>query len=214
MIIKDKPVKLVQWLMIGVVKYLLAKFSKISFLAAPPINHEVATLVLMNHFSFNDGPMLHYLCRKVLKKEFKVMVLEEQMRSFKLLKYAGCFSVDKKSRSLVESLDYAVTLLSEPKNMLGIFPQGGVYSQHLERIHFEQGLDRILRKNKKPIQVVFAVVLLDFLADFKPKANVYLMDYEGEREALKMEEAYNLFYKSCKQAQRKLFSPPPHVIDG
>lgn len=213
MIIKDRPIRLIQWLMLGAEKYLLAKFSKITFLNTPSINSNVATLLLMNHFSFNDGPMMHFLCRKVLKKEFKVMVLEEQMRNFKALKYIGCFSVNKKSRSLVESLDYAATLLSEPKNMLGIFPQGGVYSHHLERIHFEQGLDRILKKNKKTIQVVFAVVLLDFLASFKPKANVYLMDYVGEQDPLKMEEAYNLFYKSCKRTQRKLFSPPPHVVD-
>lgn len=199
--------------MLGAEKYLLAKFSKITFLNAPPINRDMATLVLMNHYSFNDGPMMHLLCRKVLKKEFKVMVLEEQMQNFKPLKYIGCFSVNKKSRSLIESLDYAATLLSEPNNMLGIFPQGGVYSLHLERIHFEQGLDRVLKKKKKPIQVVFAVVLLDFLADFKPKANVYLMNYEGVQEPEKMEEAYNVFYKSCKQAQRKLFSPPPHVVE-
>lgn len=213
MIIKDKPIRLVQWLMLGAEKYLLSKFAKINFLDAPPINPNTATLLLMNHFSFNDGPMMHFLCRKVLKKEFKVMVLEEQMRNFKALKYIGCFSVNKKSKSLVESLNYAAALLSDPKNMLGIFPQGGVYSHHLERIHFEQGLDRILKKNKQPIQVVFAVVLLDFLNSFKPKANVYLMDYSGAQEPLAMEEAYNAFYKSCKQTQRKLFRPPAHVVD-
>ncbi|RZL44699.1 MAG: hypothetical protein EOP00_19260, partial [Pedobacter sp.] len=91
----------------------------------------------MNHFSFNDGPMLHYICRKALKKEFKVMVLEEQMLLFKPLKYVGCFSVNKKSRTLVESLDYAASLLSDKQNMLGIFPQGGVFSLHLDKVHFE-----------------------------------------------------------------------------
>lgn len=212
--IKDKPIRLVQWLMLGAEKYLLSKFAKIVFLDAPVIRTEVATLLLMNHFSFNDGPMMHYLCRKVLKKEFKVMVLEEQMRNFKPLKYIGCFSVDKKSKSIIDSLNYAASLLSDPKNMLGIFPQGGVYSQHLDRIHFEQGLDRILKKNKQPIQVVFAVVLLDFLANFKPKANVYLMDYTGPQDSAQLEEAYNTFYQSCKQTQRKQYNPPSHTYEG
>ena len=199
--------------MLGAEKYILSKFSKINFLNAPIIDHNVATLVLMNHFSFNDGPMMHFLCRKVLKKAFKVMVLEEQMKNFKALKYIGCFSVNKKSRSLVESLDYAASLLSNPKNMLGIFPQGGVFSLHLERIHFEQGLDRILKKKEKPIQVVFAVVLLDFLAGFKPKANVYLMNYSGVQHPKELEDAYNQFYQSCRQAQRKLYNPPLHVLE-
>lgn len=198
--------------MLGAEKFILSKFSKINFLGSPTIDHNVATLVLMNHFSFNDGPMLHYICRKVLKKEFKVMVLEEQMKNFKALKYIGCFSVNKKSRSLVESLDYAASLLSDAKNMLGIFPQGGVFSLHLERIHFEQGLDRILKKKQQPIQVVFAVVLLDFLASFKPKANVYLTTYDGVQNPKELEAAYNAFYQSCKQAQRKLHRPPEYVL--
>jgi len=211
--IKDQPIRFVQWLMLATEKYLLAKFSKIAFLNAPQINPDVATLLLMNHYSFNDGPLMHLLCRKVLKKEFKVMVLEEQMHNFKPLKYIGCFSVNKKSKSIVDSLNYAASLLNDPKNMLGIFPQGGVYSQHLDRIHFEQGLDRILKKNKQPIQVVFAVVLLDFLANFKPKANVYLMDYPGEQDSVAMEKAYNIFYQSCKQTQRKQYNPPAYTLD-
>ena len=124
MIIKAKPIKFIQWLMLAAEKYILSKFSKIVFIDVPFVKGDVATMVLMNHFSFNDGPMLHYICRKAIKKEFKVMVLEEQMINFKPLKYIGCFSVNKKSKSLVESLDYAASLLSEPKNMLGIFPQG------------------------------------------------------------------------------------------
>lgn len=199
--------------MLAAEKFILSKFSKIIFIDEPKVNQDVATLLLMNHFSFNDGPMMHYLCRKVLKKEFKVMVLEEQMLLFKPLKYIGCFSVNKKSRTLVDSLDYAVSLLSDKRNMLGVFPQGGVFSLHLEKIHFEQGLDRILKKNKHEIQVVFAVMLLDFLADFKPKAYIYFMDYTGKQIPEKMEEAYNVFYTKCKLAQKQKYNPPPHVLD-
>ena len=213
MIIKDKPIRFIQWLMLAAEKFILSKFSKIIFIDEPKVNQDVATLLLMNHFSFNDGPMMHYLCRKVLKKEFKVMVLEEQMLLFKPLKYIGCFSVNKKSRTLVESLDYAASLLSDKRNMLGIFPQGGVFSQHLEKIHFEQGLDRILKKNKAPIQVVFAVMQLDFLADFKPKAYIYFMDYTGEQIPEKMEEAYNVFYTKCRLEQKQKYNPPPHVLE-
>lgn len=198
--------------MLAVEKYVLSKFSKIIISEVPKINNEVATLLLMNHFSFNDGPMMHYLCRKVLKKTFKVMVLEEQMLLFKPLKYVGCFSVNKKSRTLVESLDYAASLLNENRNMLGIFPQGGVFSLHLDKVHFENGLDRILKKKKADIQVVFTVVLLDFLAGFKPKAYVYFEDYVGEQNPEKMEKAYNVFYTNCRLTQKKRYSPPAHVI--
>ena len=198
--------------MVGVERLVLAKFASINFIDIPEIRQDVATLVLMNHFSFNDGPMLHFICRKVIKKEFKVMVLEEQLQQFKLLRNAGCFSINKKSKSLVESLDYAASLLREPKNMLGIFPQGGVFSLHLDKIHFENGLQRILKKKQCDIQVVYAVVLLDFLANFKPKANVYLMNYCGTEESALMEEAFNDFYKSCKKKQQQQYNPPAHVV--
>ncbi|WP_199139249.1 hypothetical protein [Pedobacter sp. ASV12] len=65
--INDKPIRLVHELMLVVEKCLLSKFSKIIFLDAP-IKTEVATLLVMNHFSFNDGPMMHFLCRRVLKR--------------------------------------------------------------------------------------------------------------------------------------------------
>lgn len=213
MIIKAKPIKFVQWFMLGVEKIILKKFSKIIFNDVPQINKDAATLLLMNHFSFNDGPMMHYIARKALKKDFNVMVLEEQMLLFKPLKYAGCFSVNKKSKSLVESLDYSASLLNDKKNMLGIFPQGGVFSLHLDKIHFENGLGRILKKKKENIQVVFAVMLLDFLADFKPKAYIYFMDYTGEQIPEKMEEAYNVFYTKCKLSQKQKYNPPLHVLE-
>ncbi len=212
MIIKEKPLKSLRWLIILIEKFILSKFSKINILNPPQINHDVATLALMNHFSFTDGPMLHMICRKVFKKEFRCMSLESQFKSFPILRYAGCFSVNKNSKTVVESLNHAASLLSNPKHMLAIFPQGGVYSQHLDLIHFEKGLERISKKNKSKIQVIFVVALVDFLSDFKPKANVYFMDYLGENEPVKMEEAYNAFYKSCRQAQRKLHDPPLSVL--
>lgn len=211
--IKDKPIKLIQWMIIAVEKYLIRHFSKITFISDIVPADDKATLLLMNHFSFNDGAILHKVCRTLLKKEFKVMVVEAQMRSFFVLKYIGCFSVDKKSRSVVQSLNYAASLLNNPKNMVGIFPQGEVYSVHLNKIHFENGLERILNKAEKPIQIVFGATLLDYLDNFKPHARVYLQEYIGSSDVKSMENAYNQFYKHCKIKQQQLHKPPLSVID-
>lgn len=211
--IKDTPIRIVQWAFIGVEKFLLRHFAKVSFYDAPEINSDKATLLLMNHFSFNDGPILHRLCRRILKKQFKVMVVEEQLKAFNILRYVGCFSVNKSSRTVVESLNYAASLLSKPENMLGIFPQGEVYSVHLNRVHFESGLERILKKANKNIQVVFAVTLLDYLDNFKPHARVYLQEYVGPPDLATMEKRYNEFYRASKKRQQALHKPPQRVID-
>ena len=211
--IKDTPIRIIQWAFIGVEKFLLRHFSKVSFYDTPQVQPDKATLLLMNHFSFNDGAILHRLCRKILKKEFKVMVVEDQLRAFIPLKFVGCFSVNKKSRTVIESLNYAASQLDNPENMLGIFPQGEVFSFHLNQVHFEKGLERILLKSEKPFQVIFAVALLDYLDSFKPHARVYLQEYTGPIVSEMMEKNYNEFYKESKKKQRRLHHPPDYLLE-
>ena len=142
------------------------------------------------------------------------MVIEAQLKAFSALKYVGCFSVNKNSRKMIESLNYAAELLHDPSLMLGIYPQGGLYSMHLNKIHFQRGLDYIFKRSDAvPFQVFFGITLLDYLENFKPVARVYLTEYEGEREAEKMEEAYNQFFKECKQTHQRLYNPPASVVD-
>ncbi|MBC8051548.1 MAG: hypothetical protein H7Y13_00625 [Sphingobacteriaceae bacterium] len=212
--IRDKPIKQLRWFFTNIVeKTVLRRFSKISFLDHPAIDRDRACLVLMNHYSFNDGAILHRLNRKLLKKQFRVMVVEDQLKAFIPLRYVGCFSVKKASREVIDSLTYAADLLKDPGNMLGIYPQGEVYSQHLERIHFENGLSVILKKTAEhSYQVILGVTLLDFLDNFKPHARVYLREYTGERDLAKMEIAYNEFYRACKDKQRGLHNPPARVL--
>ncbi|TKB98989.1 1-acyl-sn-glycerol-3-phosphate acyltransferase [Pedobacter cryophilus] len=211
--IKDQPYRFLKWFFILVEKYICSHFSKVSFIGEVNSSKDKATLILMNHFSFNDGGIIHRFCRKILKKQFKVMVVEEQMKAFSLLKYGGCFSVNKKSRTLVNSLNYAASLLNDERNMLAIFPQGEVFSSHLNRVHFEGGLTKILRKKEKETQIIFVVTLLDYLDSFKPQARVYYEEYIGIEDFKMIEEAYNLFYKSCKIKQQQLHHPPQEVID-
>lgn len=213
--IKDHPIKALKWFFIHIVEgYILRHFNKVTFIGDLKIDKQQSCLVLMNHYSFNDGAILHRLTRQVLHKNFKVMVVEAQLKAFLPLKYAGCFSINKKSRSVITSLNYAADLLKQPNNMLGIYPQGEVYSMHLNRIHFESGLSHILKKAEHtPFQVFFGVTLLDYLDGFKPHARVYLQEFKGFYGLQQMEEAYNLFYQQCKVAQQKLHHPPATVID-
>jgi 1-acyl-sn-glycerol-3-phosphate acyltransferase len=212
--IKDKPHPYLKWFF-NLIEFIICRhFSKVSFIGEVKPSQDKATLILMNHFSFNDGGIIHRFCRKILKKEFKVMVIEAQMKAFSILKYGGCFSVNKKSRTLVHSLNYAASLLNNKRNMLAIFPQGEVFSFHLNKVHFESGLAKILSKKDKEIQLVFVVTLLDYLDSFKPHAKVYYQEYKGNEDLKTLEDAYNVFYKSCKLTQQRQHQPPIEVLDG
>lgn len=211
--IKDKPYRFLRGFFIGLENFICRHFAKISFIGDVKPAQDKATLLLMNHFSFNDGAITHRFSRKIMHKNFKAMVIEEQMKSFFVLKYCGCFSVNKKSRTLVESLNYAASLLAYPQNMVTIFPQGEVFSSHLNQIKFEAGVGKVLQKKEKDLQIILAVTLIDYLDSFKPKANFYFEEYIGEENINSIEKAYNLFYKRCKIQQQKLHNPPVEVID-
>ncbi len=213
--IKDSPNKLIKWLARGIGEpWVLRHFASVKFIGELSVKQDRSCLMLMNHYSFNDGGILHRLCRVILKKQLKAMVIDSQLKAFPILKYVGCFSVDKKSRKMIESLNYASELLRDPTIMLGIYPQGGLFSMHLNKIHFVSGFDYIFKRTETtPFQVFFGVTLLDYLESFKPIARVYLTEYHGERSTEQMEEAYNLFYSECKHKHQRLYNPPERVID-
>ncbi|MCO4294237.1 hypothetical protein NF867_15355 [Solitalea sp. MAHUQ-68] len=213
--IKDTPNKIIKWFSTKIAEpWVLRHFASIKFIGELNVEQDRSCLMLMNHYSFNDGAILHRICRTILKKELKAMVIEAQLKAFPILKYVGCFSINKKSRKMIESLNYSAELLQDPTIMLGIYPQAGLFSMHLNTVHFESGLDYILKRTHAiPFQIFFGVTLLDYLENFKPVARVYLKEYKGERQVDQMEEAYNQFYFECKQKQQRLFNPPERVID-
>ena len=213
--IKDRPNNVVKWLGANIIEpWILRHFASLKFNGELTVKQDRSCLMLMNHYSFNDSIILNRICRKILKKQLKAMVIEWQLKAFPILKYVGCFSVNKKSRTMIESLNYAAELLQDPSVMLGIYPQAGLFSMHLNRIHFESGLNYIFKRSDNiPFQVFFGVTLIDYLESFKPIARVYLTEYHGERKADQMEEAYNLFYAECKQKHQRLYNPPERVID-
>jgi 1-acyl-sn-glycerol-3-phosphate acyltransferase len=214
--IKDYPPnKIVKWIAANIVeRWVLRHFSSIKFIGELDVAKDRSCLMLMNHYSYNDGAILHRVCRSVLKKEFKAMSVASQLKIFPLLKYVGCFPIDRKSRKMIESLNYAAGLLRDPSIMLGLYPQAGMYSMHLNKMHFGSGLNYIFKRTKEtPFQVFFGVTLLDYLENFKPVARVYFMEYKGINEVEEMEKAYNQFYSECKRKQQHLFNPPERVID-
>ncbi len=213
--IKDRPNRFVKWIAENIAeRWVLRHFAALKFIGELNVKQDRSCLMLMNHYSFNDGAILHRICRKILKKKLKAMVIESQLQAFPALKYLGCFSVSKNSRTMIESLNYASSLLQDPDVMLGIYPQGGLYSMHLNKMHFVRGLDYIFKRAETtPFQVFFGVTLLDYLENFKPVARIYLTEYHGERRSDQMEEAYNQFYTECKQKHQRLYRPPERVVD-
>ncbi len=172
---------------------------------AVPLNDK-SILLLANHFSWWDGFLMFQLNKLYLNKKFHVMVSEENYKRVGFLKYLGAFPVKKNSRQVIESLDYAGKLLNDRNNLLLVFPQGKLHSNHIHEISFEKGLLNIINSSHKDFQCLFAASFIDYFEKRKPSVNCYLKLWEEEEpvslEVLK--SAYNKHYQTSRHRQCRI----------
>lgn len=164
-----------------------------------------AVLLIANHFSWWDGFLLYYLNKIYFKKQFRIMVLEETMREVTFFKYLGAFSVTKNSRQVVESLQYAAGLLSDPDNLVVIFPQGKLYSNFVESVNFEKGLSKITEMATADFQYLFTATFTENFDQKKPRVNIgFKVMQRGEVAAEDLQNAYQQHYDQVKQRQTQI----------
>jgi 1-acyl-sn-glycerol-3-phosphate acyltransferase len=162
-------------------------------------------ILISNHISWWDGFWAMYINLNMLKRKFHFMMLEEQLQKFWFFNYTGGFSVNKKSKSLLETISYTHELLQNKENMVLIFPQGEIQSMHNQKIEFEHGLERILKNLEGKVQLVFLVNLVDYFSSPKPGIYFYLREHAGsDFNTTAIQIAYNRFYEQCIENQKQL----------
>jgi 1-acyl-sn-glycerol-3-phosphate acyltransferase len=168
---------------------------------------KLPVLLISNHISWWDGFWADYVNQKLFRRTFHFMMLEEQLRKYWFFNYAGGYSVKKKSRSIIETLDYTSELLSDPENLVLIFPQGELQSMHNKHIQFERGLERILKNRIKKIQIVFLVNLVDYFSSQKPGIYFYMQEYsDDDVDVQSIQKSYNMFYSESIEIHKKLIA--------
>ncbi|MFA5245409.1 MAG: 1-acyl-sn-glycerol-3-phosphate acyltransferase, partial [Pedobacter sp.] len=115
-----------------------------------------SVLLLANHFSWWDGFLMFHINKLYFGKKFHVMISEANYRTVWFLKYLGGFPVKTNSRSMIQSLEFAGKLLDDPHNLVLIFPQGKLYSGHVDEVKFEKGLMNLINSSKRNFQYVFS----------------------------------------------------------
>jgi 1-acyl-sn-glycerol-3-phosphate acyltransferase len=162
-------------------------------------------LLISNHISWWDGFWAMYINQMVLHRKFHFMMLEEQIRKFWFFNFTGGFSVNKKSRSLVETLQYTSELLTDNKNMVLVFPQGEIQSLHNQNFQFENGLERILENKENAVQIVFMANLIDYFSNRKPSIYFHIEEYAGNEFDIKsIQKSYQAFYNQSVEKQKNL----------
>lgn len=133
------------------------------------------------------------------------MVLEETMHKVKFFKYLGGFSVNKSSRGVIDSLNYAAGLLNNPNNMVVIFPQGKLYSNFVDEITFEKGAAHIARKVKGKFQYALTATFTENFEHKKPSAYIYINVLSvDELSPDQLSARYSQHYQTAKQQQTSI----------
>ncbi|MDD2381423.1 MAG: lysophospholipid acyltransferase family protein [Mariniphaga sp.] len=154
--------------------------------------------IVANHFSWWDGFFIGSLNRKKFHKKFHVMMLEEQLKKNWFLQYTGAFSIQKSSKGVIGSLQYCIDLLQNPGNLVTFFPQGRFESVYIQPLHFEKGMEWLLKNLKNDVQMIFAANQVDYFESVKPYLFMHFQEYNYSGKAIHtIEKDYNLFYQSC-----------------
>ncbi len=162
-------------------------------------------LLISNHISWWDGFWAMYINLKVLNRKYHFMMLEDQLRKYWFFNYTGGFSVNKKSKSIIETIRYTSELLDNKENMVLIFPQGEIQTMHSQNMVFEKGLDPILKNKEGKVQIVFLANLVDYFSSPKPGIYFYIQEYNDlvfDSETIQYQ--YNEFYRRSIENQKQL----------
>jgi hypothetical protein len=105
------------------------------------------------------------------------------------------------------SYQTAAGLLDDPQNLVLIFPQGKLYSNFVDQIHFEKGIWRIIEQAQDKFGLIFSATFIQYLKHKKPTATVYLKSI-GSNTAYKnideLTKAYQQHYNSAKESETKI----------
>lgn len=183
-----------------------SRFSSVEVLGMEGLQLDKAILLIGNHSTWWDGFWGWYLNRHYFRKQYYVMMLEDQLKKFWFFAKCGAFSIQPGSRTVATSLKYARTLLSDKRTFMQFYPQGRLYSLYDSEIEFKPGLEWILKGNAD-VLVVFYAVFVDYGASEIPYAAFYLKAQEHDHRVEELQEAYRNFYLESKKIHCQRFKP-------
>lgn len=163
-------------------------------------------LLICNHISWWDGIWTLHLNQQLFKRKYHFMMLEEQLRKNWFFNYTGGYSINPNSRTIIETLNYTIELLSNKNNLVLMFPQGVIQSMHKHSFHFYKGVEKILKKIQTPVQIIFVANVIDYFSEVKPTVFMNIEEYAGGYQLSAIEDGYKHFYEACIQAQNKIES--------
>jgi 1-acyl-sn-glycerol-3-phosphate acyltransferase len=141
-----------------------------------PASPRLPVLLVGNHSTWWDGFFVYLLNLRLFRRTLFVMMLEEQLQRFPFFGLVGAFGIRRgHPRSVVESLAYSASLLSDPAAMLCMFPQGELTPDGKRPLGFQRGIERIVRMHGGPVTLLPVAMRCEFLGEKLPEV-FFLLD--------------------------------------
>lgn len=135
----------------------------------PDIDPSLPLLITPNHSSWWDGFFVHTLNQLLFNRRLHLMMLERQLRSYPFFARVGAYSIDPgHPRATLESLTYSLEKLTQPENLVCIFPQGELKPFGTNPFEYRAGIGWILERMAAPIQLLPLGIRIEQLEDQVP----------------------------------------------
>lgn len=178
-------------------------FREFSFNRDIEVDPDKSLLLMGNHISWWDGFWPLLLNKRYFKKEYHVMMLEEELKKRPFMSQGGAFSINPGHRSIVETIRYTASLLENPGNMVLMYPQGKIHSVYDTGFLFQPGLEKIHQLCKREFQTVFFAAMVDYGSFALPTLRMRLEEYHGDFSRQQLQDAYRGFYQKSLTQQLK-----------
>jgi hypothetical protein len=183
-----------------------SNFSKFEIVGKLEMAHDKSILLIGNHATWWDGFIGWHLNQTLFKKNFHILMLEEQLKRFWFFQYCGAFGIQPNSRKMIKSLEFGKNILENHNNLLQFFPQGKFYSIYDMTPAFKKGIEKILI-DKSKCQIIFYGIFFEFFENEKPILKVYLEEFKNMKENISktdLELAFHQFLQNCCHTQKTI----------
>lgn len=136
-----------------------------------------------------DGLLPLYLSRKFFNQRARAMMEDKQIRKHKFFPKIGAFSINlSNSRSILQSMRYAVQSMARDSSCLFIYPEGELTPVSESKPKFKKGLAWLYQQMDRSIDFVPIAFYLHTFRDSKPELYINIGQSIALDPALSKEE--------------------------
>ncbi|MBN1153602.1 lysophospholipid acyltransferase family protein [candidate division KSB1 bacterium] len=141
----------------------------------PATHLELPLLLIPNHSTWWDGFFVYWLNKYCFQRQIYIMMLEKQLKKYFFFKHVGAYSIDPDDyKEIRRSLNYTLDLINlhtEPAPLVTLFPQGELLPWTIRPLNFKKGLEWIISKSQRQINLLPVVFRIEYLN--QQKADVF-----------------------------------------